>query len=64
MTTLPALREYAPIEPRLERLSIVFHDVNLTRRAFILACLGLVLGRLADLFDRLARLPLFRIRFQ
>ena len=64
MTTLPALRAPTPIEPRLERLSIVVHDLSLTRRAFILACLGLVLGRVADLFDRLARLPLFRIRFQ
>ena len=63
MTTLPALRQHAPIEPRLERLSLIGHDFGLTRRAFILGCLSLVMGQVANFFDRLAQLPLLRIRF-
>ncbi|KJC33601.1 hypothetical protein UP09_34540 [Bradyrhizobium sp. LTSP885] len=63
MTSLPALREQALPEPRLVRLGFVDRGVCLTRRHFILGCLALVASRAANLFDRLAQLPLLRIRF-
>ncbi|MBR0799737.1 hypothetical protein JQ615_30635 [Bradyrhizobium jicamae] len=63
MTTLPALRAPACIEPRLERLSFTGHKAGVTRRAFIFGCLSVVAGQVANLLDRLAQLPLLRIRF-
>ncbi|QPF84522.1 hypothetical protein IC762_33795 [Bradyrhizobium genosp. L] len=63
MAQLPALRVQTLPEPRLERLSFVDREVGLTRRSFILGCLGLAAGQVANLFDRLAQLPLLRIRF-
>jgi hypothetical protein len=63
MTTLPALREPAPPEPRLERLGFADRDAGLTRRHFMLGCLALVASKVVNLFDRLGQLRLFRIRF-
>jgi hypothetical protein len=63
MTTLPALRARAPLECRLERLESVDREPGLTRRHFMLGCLGLVAGQAANLFGRLGQLRLLRIRF-
>ncbi|KWV48760.1 hypothetical protein AS156_17245 [Bradyrhizobium macuxiense] len=63
MTMLPALRQHTPPEPRLERLSFADRDVGLTRRSFLLGCLGLVAGQVANVLGRLEQLPLLRIRF-
>ncbi|MCC8961427.1 hypothetical protein H8A95_03615 [Bradyrhizobium sp. Pear76] len=63
MTTLPALRTHAPPEPRLQRLQFVDRERGLTRRHFILACLGMAAGQIVRLLDRLQQLPLLRIRF-
>jgi hypothetical protein len=63
MTSLPALHERAPVEPRLDRLSFVDRDIGLTRRSFILGCLGLIARQAAHLLGRLEQSPLPRIRF-
>ncbi len=63
MTTLPALRLPTALEPRLERLEFADRERGLTRRHFILACLGLAASQVVRLLDRLEQLPLLRIRF-
>ncbi len=63
MTTLPALRTPTPLKPRLERLELADHERGLTRRHFMLACLGLAASQVVRLIDRLQQLPLLRIRF-
>lgn len=63
MTTLPALRTPAPLKPRLERLEFADRERGLTRRHFMLGCLGLAASQLVRLIDRLQQLPLLRIRF-
>jgi len=62
MTTLPALRPPTALEPRLERLEFADRERGLTRRHFILACLGLAASQVVRLLDRLEQLPLLRIR--
>ena len=66
MTTLPALRPPTALEPRLEprleRLEFADRERGLTRRHFILACLGLAASQVIRLLDRLEQLPLLRIR--
>ena len=63
MTTLPALRADTPPEPRLQRLEFVDRERGLTRRSFILGCLGMAASQMVRLLDRLQQLPLLRIRF-
>ncbi|WP_194458112.1 hypothetical protein [Bradyrhizobium sp. CCBAU 53421] len=63
MTTLPALRRHAAPEPRLQRLAFADRGRGLTRRHFILGCLGMAAGHIVRLLDRLQQLPLLRIRF-
>ncbi|MBR0894209.1 hypothetical protein JQ616_04540 [Bradyrhizobium tropiciagri] len=63
MTTLPALRAHTPPEPHLQRLELVVREPGLTRRHFILGCLGMAASQIVRLLDRLQQLPLLRIRF-
>jgi len=63
MTMLPALRANTAPEPRLERLEFVDRERGLTRRPFILACLGIAASQVVRLLDRLQQSPLLRIRF-
>ena len=60
MTTLPALRTPAPLRPRLERLEFADRERGLTRRHFMLGCLGLAASQMVRLIDRLQQLPLLR----
>lgn len=63
MTTLPALRTPAPLKPRLERLEFADRERGLTRRHFILACLGMAASQVVRLLDRLEQLPLLAFAF-
>ncbi|MGY3442282.1 MULTISPECIES: hypothetical protein [unclassified Bradyrhizobium] len=63
MTTLPALCTRTPPKPRLQRLELMDREPGLTRRSFILGCLGMAASQMLRLLDRLQQLPLLRIRF-